>query len=100
VHCAFGLHYDSVHVYNELIVIRVVLILHAILGYDQIKGAVAPLGDGCFIGVFPLTHHEFDRIVFTIACKECDCFIAGPYGFELAVNVTFRFYQVVGVFEH
>lgn len=75
------------------------LLFHAIFRHNKVLGPIAPLVDGRAVGILPLTHYELDRVVFTVACEECDCFIAGADRFELPVDVTLGFDELVRVFE-
>lgn len=95
----FSLQYNSINVYNKLVVSWALLFFKSILGYDQVLGAVAPLGYGGAVGLLAFTNHEFDRIVLGIACEKSYSFISGPDGPILPVDITFVLYQLIGVNE-
>lgn len=64
------------------------LLFHTILRHNQVIWSILPLGNGTFIIILPFTDYELDGVVFTIARKECDSFIASAYVLLLPLYIT------------
>lgn len=96
----FSLHDNPIDVDDLIIVSGVLLFFDPVLRHDQVLRPIPPLGNGRAVGLLTFAHHKLDRIVFTIACEECDSLIAGADCYELPLDVTAFLDELVIVHEH